>query len=573
MSLKLCYIWVEDYRNFQNTGFNFSSEEKFYFDLNTSLLSMQHLERLPNNFFGDRIIEVTGLIGKNGSGKSNALELVCKLLKGGKTGLTTPFFIVTKEYNQFVCYVSNRKSIFTDSNIKIKPYEHNIDPLKIVYFSNVFDERVHNFDRDISDISNNYRYPRNRFSFNTNQKTDFEKQVRFIHSEFYHYLDIKTPSKVRISSKLWEKSYFESSQRKLILEEIDPSILNFFLDLRRRIDDTKEENKFYYLIVYVYSLDIINILNPRYSIRRKSIGAPDFNSIFIELVSLTKSFEDKRYTRTEEIIKELLAWMYKVVYSDRFMEYLKKNSELELMRTKINMLYHFRSNISDINIIPVSEGSHSRKTEYFIFDFGQLNRSKAIEYFELFYNTKLFTIDWTSISSGYKAYLNIFSLIYFELRRVRKQNALICIDEGDLYLHPQWQIEFFDKLINVLPKIYEGDIQLILTSHSPFLLSDLPKQNVTIIDSSLAEEATIDGIELEKQTFAGNIYNLYAEPFFLGNNRTSIFAKKKIERLIRFIDKDVAGVTIQERERLIQEINLIGDEVIRLHLLKRLKND
>lgn len=574
MDLKLCYIWVENYRNFQNTGLNFSSDVKFQFDVNSRFLTKQHLESLPDNFFGDRITEVTGLIGKNGSGKSNALELVCKLLKGGKTALTTPFLVVIKENSQFACYVSNFNKILTESDIEIKPYDRNIDPLKIVYFSNVFDERVHNFDRDISDISNNYRYPRNRYPYTMSQiTTDFEKQVRFINSEFYKYLDIQTPTKIRVSSKLWQRNYLEGGNRQMIFLEINKKLPSFFADLRNRIDDASPENKFYYLVVYVYTLETINIITGKYTRIARSSNNLNPNLLTEGLLNFMNELKQEKYVKTEDIIQRLLGWMNEVFSSYGIIDFFKNPSELDLFSKKLGLLYNFRSNIPDLNITPVIEGSHSRKSEYFIFDFKQINKKRGIDYFELFYNSKLFIVDWISISSGYKAYLNIFSLIYFELRRVRKQNALICIDEGDLYLHPQWQIEFFDKLINVLPKIYSGNIQLILTSHSPFLLSDLPKQNVTIIDSCIPENSTMDGIDLDRQTFAGNIYNLYAEPFFLGNNRTSIFAKKKILRLLRLLDKDTKGVSKAERERLMKEINLIGDDVIRLHLLKKLKND
>ena len=179
----------------------------------------------------------------------------------------------------------------------------------------------------------------------------------------------------------------------------------------------------------------------------------------------------------------------------------------------------------------------------------------------------LFEINWLGISSGHKAYLNLFSLIHHEVRRVKKDNLLLCIDEGDLYLHPKWQIEFFDKLVVILPIIFDGKIQIILTSHSPFLLSDLPKQSITIIDTDQGNKI-INGTKFKHETFAGNIYNLYEEPFFLGGQRMSTFASKKINLII----SELQNRTLTEQE-LRHYISLIGDDIIRLHLEKKAKND
>jgi predicted ATP-binding protein involved in virulence len=147
---------------------------------------------------------------------------------------------------------------------------------------------------------------------------------------------------------------------------------------------------------------------------------------------------------------------------------------------------------------------------------------------------------------------------------------LICIDEGDLYLHPKWQIEFFDKLLKVLPSIYSGNIQLILTSHSPFLLSDLPKQNITILDRD-QENSTLDGYKLKMNTFGGNLYDLYSEPFFLGNKRTSDFAYSKIKDLIKKVENK--DYTIKEKEELIKLNDILGDEIIQYRIKKILGND
>jgi len=157
-----------------------------------------------------------------------------------------------------------------------------------------------------------------------------------------------------------------------------------------------------------------------------------------------------------------------------------------------------------------------------------------------------------------------------ELKYTRQTNLFICIDEGDLYLHPMWQIEFFDKLLNVLPTIFSGKIQLVLTSHSPFLLSDLPKQNITILDKSFVNSSQ-DGIDLKTNTFGGNLYDLYSEPFFLENKRTSDFAYKKIKKLIELVESK--NLSIYDKADALKLSNIIGDDIIKFKIQKLLTND
>ncbi|WP_198595525.1 hypothetical protein, partial [Vibrio lentus] len=58
-------------------------------------------------------------------------------------------------------------------------------------------------------------------------------------------------------------------------------------------------------------------------------------------------------------------------------------------------------------------------------------------------------IRWKGISSGHKAFLNLYSSIYNEIKNT-KRTTLICIDEGDLYFHPKWQISFFSELLSII---------------------------------------------------------------------------------------------------------------------------
>jgi len=66
--MELVYLWVEDYKNIQKQGFNFSP-----YDDETKELTIDENDDYIENFFGDNI-NVTAIVGKNGSGKSSVLR-------------------------------------------------------------------------------------------------------------------------------------------------------------------------------------------------------------------------------------------------------------------------------------------------------------------------------------------------------------------------------------------------------------------------------------------------------------------------------------------------------------------
>ena len=188
-------------------------------------------------------------------------------------------------------------------------------------------------------------------------------------------------------------------------------------------------------------------------------------------------------------------------------------------------------------------------------------------------NTPFFQFDWRDLSSGEKALLNIYSRFYSIADRNLKDNLIILIDEGELYLHPQWQKKYLYNLIEFLPEIYPNkQIQIILTSHSPFVISDLPNSNIIFLKQGENNECKIvDKLEDNNRTFAANIHNLFSDSFFMQGSLVGNFAKYKINKLINLL-LDAPDYEIKENKNKIRKIiNIIGEPVIRNKLLNMLK--
>ena len=69
---------------------------------------------------------------------------------------------------------------------------------------------------------------------------------------------------------------------------------------------------------------------------------------------------------------------------------------------------------------------------------------------------------------------------YLELKATKQSAGIVLIDELDLHLHPKWQRTIVSKLKETFPKI-----QFIATTHSPFIVQSLKKDELIPLKENL----------------------------------------------------------------------------------------
>lgn len=192
---------------------------------------------------------------------------------------------------------------------------------------------------------------------------------------------------------------------------------------------------------------------------------------------------------------------------------------------------------------------------------------------------KYIDIGGLDFSSGERALLNFFSwmhiLPYFnkiqtEIEKSLFDNILLLIDEIDLYCHPSWQQKLLYYLIQEARLNFKGkNVQIIFTTHSPIVLSDMPRSNIIYLKHQDGK-LVIDGKENHKETFGTNIYKLFDDAFFLEKQgQVGQFAKGKIQTLIDKV-RNVDKLDVERINRLKQEISMIGEPLIREKLISML---
>ncbi|MBN2729128.1 MAG: hypothetical protein JXR53_07875 [Bacteroidales bacterium] len=92
--MNISYIWIKKYKNIENQHFNFDNKWNFHFDINTGRLNVEEKEDDSNLFENDNL-NITAIVGKNGSGSSLIEALVSdnsieKLIVVGKTIIIYP---------------------------------------------------------------------------------------------------------------------------------------------------------------------------------------------------------------------------------------------------------------------------------------------------------------------------------------------------------------------------------------------------------------------------------------------------------------------------------------------------
>lgn len=151
-------------------------------------------------------------------------------------------------------------------------------------------------------------------------------------------------------------------------------------------------------------------------------------------------------------------------------------------------------------------------------------------------------IDFETLSSGEKQQIFTISSILYHLdnidsahkdkssiNRVRYQNVCVVLEEIELYYHPQLQQQFVYYILNSLKQITLKNINglhLIIVTHSPYVLSDIPHTNVLALKKDEKEPI------FNLRSFGANVHDILKDSFFLEGGAIGIFAQWEVAHLM-----------------------------------------
>ncbi len=461
--MELVYLWIEKYKNIENCGFNFSPKYQCKYDDQTNELVIKKSDDYIENFFGDNI-NVSAIIGKNGSGKSNLLDLI--QMKYYENPLKSPYPVSFPDLKEIRIYKSK------DSN-KLYRYQNKISvsinsKLTIIEMKNINHNLTNTIFIKPTPLHKQEEYIQLLDFLINNKKINFPFRIpQFInigiHDDYYELLDIIKSNEFDI-----HKFYSVFDEKK------DKRIMIFHVLL---------------LIAYMKNYNI------KFSIKAKK--------------NIKKTIQELEDNIPDSSILHQIKSFIEIISNN-----LENFSEVTSHYININKL--------PSNFFKIYMQIIKRKNKEKILDF----KGKKVFGFEFF----------QPLSDGEYQSTYLFSQIYSE--GTKDNNIQLLMDEGENFMHPNWQKKYLSNLIYFLRNNYSiKNIHIFLTSHSPFLLSDIPKQNIIFLDKDKNGNCkVVDGLKEKKQTFGANIHTLLSDGFFMEDGLMGEFAKDKIQQIMNILN-------------------------------------
>lgn len=188
---------------------------------------------------------------------------------------------------------------------------------------------------------------------------------------------------------------------------------------------------------------------------------------------------------------------------------------------------------------------------------------------------EIFTFN--TLSSGEKQMIYTIGTILYHLKNVDSvrerhesddvyyEHINIILEEIELYYHPEMQRKLISYILNSIKKLNLNtkSIQIILVTHSPFVLSDIPGNNVLYLDKGKPCNTH------NRESFGANIFELLKDCFYLENGPVGAHSYQIMTEMFRKIN--TKRLSKKDFEAIKQMVPHIGEPFLQNELIKLIK--
>ncbi|MDU1847380.1 MAG: AAA family ATPase [Niallia nealsonii] len=279
------------------------------------------------------------------------------------------------------------------------------------------------------------------------------------------------------------------------------------------------------------------------TVKRKSLNG--YKKYYTEIIKALSDYYLKDNDDTKHVLKHFNA-LADELSTNKYIQFHKDFLSLEITQ-QTNM-----SKLSRIIEVTVDEKVKSRFDDIFsvfgsFFDY-------SIEY----------------LSDGETAYLGFFASLYEQVSLLTptKENYIILLDEPEARMHPELTRNFINEIVLFLKDLSDErkKFQVIISTHSPFILSDIHSNNIIYLKKG--DDGYSKPVKRGINTFGANIHTLLKDGFFMTSTMGE-YTTNKIKEVITFINESkLEEVTAQQKDEWLYIINSIGEPLIQNRIIK-----
>lgn len=625
--MELIYAWIEKFRNYKDVELNFS--DKFIVKYNKYKKSIEiNPNKDYVSIYPEYITNINAIVGKNAVGKTNLLDVLgIKTEDRNKNNAEREMIFKGRNKNRafghrvpddieaiikhsiyfFIYYMGkdgNDQDLFCFEGNDIDSFQNIIKDtsrLNIEYFiEQYWFALICNYSKgmlvykyDLGDRSGEYisEFSEGGLRFYGDYRRERDKLVILslrenLSNKYYDDRSTKPEDDYKISVPRRNakfQSKLLSMKAKMLYEHIHKPERQLFQDekytfkirynssfLSYRDDDNAK-------LVLKCTYKELNGLDKEVCKVLEAFVQYYFNSIYNYLTDGIKEKIERQLSETNVEIKSFEGYKnyyldiikmvsnYYLNDEDRIQHFLKCYTNLDEELSKNKNISFFKDYISlnltkDVRIndfIKVIDATIDKKVT-----------SDLDKKFSVFGNFFDYSIE--NLSDGEEAYLGFFASLYEQISRLTpsKEKYIILLDEPETRMHPELARDFVNILILFLKDLRENKkkFQVIISTHSPFILSDIHSSNIIYLEKDRLGQCK--PVKKTLNTFGANIHTLLKDGFFMTSTMGE-FATNKIKEVISFINESNAeNVTEIQKNDWLNIINSIGEPLIRNRILK-----
>lgn len=602
--MKLIYCYIEHFRNIENQDVSLS--EEFDCRYRDSKIFIEKREKNPlmdyiydNGFMSNLRI----IVGKTGSGKTNFLQLIGMDWWNRKsTADGDAYLLLYKMHNENDFFVEEvglgnktRAYCFTydfDKHEILKYIPAAYDDHEDTYIINAFDRYAfascpYDNVRQEQMFDNNQFIPRKITQYG---KSSVSMECEFLKEYLSHFSEksIKRRVSFVIGWKNWQNKIQSDLDEKLIKRE--------YWTYKDRAEEQRDKN--FRNGQYNKPIEYDKKSTPKSRfIHDLMVDFAIYLRKWAELVEY--EFPEKYYPYTG-IVYDLGIEDPKELPDGKKMGILKRIDWLcqyidyhtDEITSNRGLVWQIGSDIRDLfHLLGKMDDKYFTDTEFSIpvMDIDVNGKTVMRDVFERMeqyrpdqigvFTECLLPYHWSYVSSGEYQYAKIWGVLEEYGVRVKmmtqgqkyseaiQPNLILLLDEPENYMHPEMCRTFIRNLNILLSKRNPNtELQVLISTHSPFMLSDVMASQVIKMDYDENGKCVIS--ESKKPYYAANIHSIMADGFFLEytiGEQARIFLEDKFKLLQRLtcMNRNLSSSEKEELTMIRSLIPNIGDALIR----------